>query len=81
MSTVVWDTSMEFLDVIDAMLATTAAPPASVLVVWHGISVTYSGCGQAASVGSALSWAAMRSSRAFRSFLVNFHSNGVAICS
>ena len=43
--------------------------------------MTYSSCGQAASAGSALSWAAMRSSRAFRSFLVNFHSNGVAICS
>jgi hypothetical protein len=25
------------------------------LVVWHGISVTYSSCGQAASAGSALS--------------------------
>ncbi len=52
------------------------------LVVWHGISVTYSSWGQAASAGSALWRAAMRSSRAFRSFLVNFHSNGVgAICS
>lgn len=35
----------------------------------------------AAGVRTASSWAAMRSSRAFRSSLVNFHSNGVAICS
>ena len=51
------------------------------LVVWHGISVTYSSCGQAASAGRRCGGATMRSSRAFRSFLVNFHSNGVAICS
>ena len=29
--------------------------PSADLVVWHGISVTYSSCGQAASAGSALS--------------------------
>ena len=39
------------------------------------------GARYAAGVRAASSWAAMRSSRAFRSSLVNFHSNGVAICS
>ena len=36
-------------------------------------------CGQAASAGAG-SWAARRLSRSSRSDLVNFHSNGVAIC-
>ena len=44
------------------------------LVVWHGISVTYSSVVRRPVRGRRCRGAAMRSRRAFRSVLVNFHS-------